>query len=99
MTTPVTTLEGPHKAAIALLSLDEEVAAMVLSKMADTDVRRLVDAVQELDDVSGDVIASVLIDFERGLTSPLAMVRNGGTKYVRRLADRAFGSDQAQKLF
>ena len=92
-------IEGPHKAAIALLSLDEEVAALVLAKMQELDVRRLVDAVQELDDVSGDVIGAVLADFEKSLTNPLAMVRNGGTKYVRKLADRAFGHERAQKLF
>jgi flagellar motor switch protein FliG len=90
---------GPQKAAIALLSLDEEVAALVLSRMADHDVRRLVDAVEDLQEVSGEIIEKVLLDLERGLTNPLAMVRSGGTKYVRKLADRAFGVDKAQKLF
>ncbi len=90
---------GPQKAAIALLSLDEEVATQVLGKMADADVRRLVEAVDELDDVGGDVIAAVLLDLERGISSPLAVVRTGGTKYVRKLADAAFGTERAQKLF
>jgi flagellar motor switch protein FliG len=92
-------LEGPQKAAIALLSLDEEVATQVLAKMAEADVRRLVEAVEQLDDVGGDVITSVLEDLERGITDPLAVVRTGGTKYVRKLADAAFGSDRAQRLF
>jgi flagellar motor switch protein FliG len=92
-------LDGPKKAAIALLSLDEEIATQVLSKMPEHDVRRLIDAVEELDDVGGDVIASVLEELERGIASPLAMVRSSGTKYVRKLADAAFGSDKAQKLF
>jgi flagellar motor switch protein FliG len=96
---PMPALQGPQKAAIALLSLDEEIATQVLSKMADDDVRRLVNAVEQLDDVGGDVIAVVLEDLERGLTSPLAVVRTGGTKYVRKLADAAFGTDRAQKLF
>lgn len=90
---------GPRKAAIALLSLDEEVAAMVLARMADQDVRKLVEAVEDLDEVGPDMIDRVLTDLERGLTNPLALVRSGGTKYVRKLADRAFGSDKAQKLF
>ena len=90
---------GPHKAAIALLSLDEEIATLVLTKMADHDVRKLVDAVNELDDIGDDVIDHVLGDLERGLTDRLALVRCGGNKYVRKLADRAFGSDKAQKLF
>jgi flagellar motor switch protein FliG len=92
-------LEGPKKAAIALLSLDEEIATQVLSKMPEADVRKLVDAVEQLDDVGGDVIASVLEELERGIQSPLAMVKSSGTKYVRKLADAAFGSERAQKLF
>ncbi len=92
-------LPGPHKAAIALLSLDEEVAALVLSRMAEHDVRKLVDAVDQLEDVSGDVIQKVLTEYETGLTSPLSMVKAGGNKYVRKLADRAFGYEKAQKLF
>jgi flagellar motor switch protein FliG len=96
---PEPTLSGRQKAAIALLSLDEEIATQVLGKMADDDVRRLVEAVDELDDVGGDVINVVLEDLERGLASPLAMVRTGGTKYVRKLADAAFGAERAQKMF
>ena len=92
-------LDGPRKAAIALLSLDEELATRVLGRMAEDDVRRLIDAVEQLESVSGDVIAHVLEDLERGIASPLAMVRSGGTKYVRKLADAAFGSERAQKLF
>ncbi len=98
MTTPARPLSGPHKAAIALLSLDEDVAALVLARMPEPDLRRLVGAVEELDDITGDVIARVLDEVEQGLTSPLAMVKSGGVKYVRRLADRAFGTERAQKL-
>ncbi|MGN6109496.1 MAG: flagellar motor switch protein FliG [Kofleriaceae bacterium] len=95
---PSPALSGPHKAAIALLSLDEEVAALVLARMAEPDVRRLVDAVDALDDVGSDVISAVLEDLERGLTDPLSVVRTGGAKYVRKLADRAFGTERAHKL-
>ena len=99
MITSPNALPGPHKAAIALLSLDEEVAALVLARMAEHDVRKLVDAVDELEDVSSETIAKVLEEYENGLVSPLSMVRSGGHKYVRKLADRAFGYDKAQKLF
>ncbi len=93
------TLTGPRKAAIALLSLDEEVASLVLAKMAAPDIRKLCDAVDELGEVGGEVITTVLESLERELTDPLAMVRNGGTAYMRKLADRAFGTAGAQKLF
>jgi flagellar motor switch protein FliG len=97
--TAPTVLPGPQRAAIALLSLDEEIASSVLSRMAEHDVRRLVEAVNELDDVNGDMIQVVLDEYERAISSPLAMIRSGGHKYVRKLADRAFGYDKAQKLF
>jgi flagellar motor switch protein FliG len=92
-------IDGPQKAAIALLSLDEEIATRVLGKMADADVRRLILAVEQLEDVGGDVIEIVLGDLERGLTNPLATARVGGTKYVRKLAEGAFGAERAHKLF
>src|ERR1044072_3202231 len=92
-------IDGPKKAAIALLSLDEEIATAVLSKMPEPDVRRLIDAVDALDDVGNDVIASVLEELERGISSPLAMVKSSGTKYVRKLAEGAFGQDRAHKMF
>jgi flagellar motor switch protein FliG len=95
----VSQLKGPQKAAIALLSLDEDVATQVLGKMAEADVRRLVAAVDELDDVRSEVITLVLEDLERGISSPLAVVKTGGTKYVRKLADAAFGADRAERLF
>ncbi len=96
---PPNTLHGPQRAAIALLSLDEEVASQVLARMADSDVRRLVDAVEDLDAIGGEVIQHVLEDLEKSLTDPLSVVRSGGTKYVRKLADRAFGTEKAQRLF
>jgi flagellar motor switch protein FliG len=92
-------LTGPRRAAIALLSLDEDVAAMVLKKMTEADIRRLSDAIEDLGDVGGDMIVRVLEALERDIVDPLAMVRNGGTAYMRKLADKAFGSDKAQKLF
>lgn len=101
MSTPAGTsrLHGPQKAAIALLSLDEDTAAQVLARMPDQDVRRLVEAVDNLEEIGGDIITTVLEELEKSFTNPLAIVRTGGRKYVRRLADRAFGSDRAQKLF
>ena len=95
---PDAPIDGPKKAAIALLSLDEEIATQVLSKMPENDVRRLIDAVEGLDDVGNDVIASVLEELERGIASPLAMVKSSGTKYVRKLADAAFGQDRVQRM-
>ncbi len=90
-------LSGPRRAAIALLSLDEDLASQVLAKMSMLDVRRLCEAVEDLGDVRADQISTVLEDLERGLSDPLLMARAGGGAYLRKLADRAFGSERASK--
>jgi flagellar motor switch protein FliG len=69
----------------------------VLAKMSLGDVRRLCDAVEDLGDVAGDVITVVLSDLERGISDPMVMARAGGSAYLRKLADRAFGPDRAKK--
>src|SRR3569623_520560 len=68
-------LPGPRRAAIALLSLDEELASQVLAKMSLTDVRRLCEAVEQLGDVQTELLTAVLGDLERGLSDPLAKAR------------------------
>ena len=97
MTTPTPVLPGPRRAAIALLSLDEELASQVLGKMSIVDVRRLCEAVEDLGDVGTELIGTVLGELERGISDPLAMARSGGGAYLRKLADRAFGPDRAKK--
>ncbi len=93
-------MSGTRRAAIALLSLDEELASKVLAKMAEHEVRRLADVVEDHGDVKGtDAIAQVLTELERGMVDPLAIAKSGGQKYMRKLADKAFGSERSQKLF
>jgi flagellar motor switch protein FliG len=94
---PTAGLAGPRKAAIALLSLDEALASQVLAKMSLTDVKRLYEAVDDLGDVGNDLITVVLDDLERGISDPMVMARAGGSTYLRKLADRAFGPDRAKK--
>ena len=89
-------IAGPRRAAIALLSLDEELASQVLSKMALSDVKRLWDAALNLGDVGGELITNVLGELERGLSDPLAMARADGGAYLKKLADRAFGPERAK---
>lgn len=95
----VAQMSGPRKAAIALLSLDEELASQVLAKLDQAEIRRLCEAVEELGDVGGELVSHVLEDLERNVTGPMAMVKGGGSTYVRKLVDKAIGTDRAQRLF
>lgn len=101
MSTAITTdaISGDRRAAIALLSLDEELASKVLARMPEHEVRRLADIVEDLGDVSSATIDKVLLELERGMVDPLAIAKTGGQKYMRKLADKAFGSEKAHKLF
>ena len=97
--TPRTTLTGPSKAAIAILTLDEELAAAVMSNMTEPELRQLAAAVDKLGTVTPEVIIGVLEDLDRELADPTSRVRADGGAYVRRLAGRALGEDRAARLF
>lgn len=92
------TLSGPRKAAIALLSLDEALAAEVLVKLPEPQIRLLCQTVEHLGPVTHGHITHALEDLERGITDPLAMAGSIGTAYVRRLANRALGDERAHRL-
>ena len=91
-------MSGPRKAAIALLSLDEALAAEVLVKLPEPQIRLLCSTVESLGPVTHLNITQALEDLERGITDPLAMAGSIGSAYVRRLANRALGDERAHRL-
>ncbi|MEZ4365294.1 MAG: FliG C-terminal domain-containing protein [Kofleriaceae bacterium] len=93
-----TTPNGARKAAIALLSLDEAVAADILTRLPEAQIRQLCATVEHLGPVTHAQIVDALSELERGLTDPLAMAGSIGTAYVRRLAHRALGDERAHRL-
>ena len=100
ITTRLGTPIGPrHKAAIAVLALDEEVAGQILAQLDDRELKALSTAVDELDVVPGEALIGVLEDLERALAGPVSVSRTGGAAYVRRLAVSSLGEDRARKLF
>jgi flagellar motor switch protein FliG len=93
-------LSGPHKAAIAVLALDEELAAKVLSQLDEDDLRKLARAVNELDHVGDDTLAVVFEELDRALHGKGASVIGAGaTAYMRRLTGSAIGEERAARLF
>lgn len=100
ITTRLGTPIGPrHKAAIAVLALDEEVAGQILSQLDDRELKALSTAVDELDLVPGETLIRVLEELEQALAGPTSVSRTGGAAYVRRLAVSSLGEDRAKKLF
>ncbi len=103
MNPAVTRLGGPigprHKAAIAVLALDEDLAGQILSQLDDVELRALSAAVDDLDLVPADALLAVLADLERAMAGPMSVSRTGGGAYVRQLASRSLGEDRARRLF
>ena len=87
-----------RKAAIALLALQEDVAAAVLARMGTTEVRRLHQEIQALGEVPDEQVAAVLEELGQRLSSPLAVARLAGPAYLLKLAHRAFGEARAEEM-
>lgn len=88
-----------HKAAIAVLALDEELAGQLLAQLDDTQLRALSSAVDELDLVPPDALVGILEELEIALAGPISVASTGGGAYVRQLAARSLGEDRARRLF
>ncbi len=91
---------GPrHKAAIAVLALNEELAGEILAQFDDKELKALAAAVDELDLVPGDALVAVLDELAKAMAGPVSVARTGGGAYVRKLAAQSLGNERAQKLF
>ena len=91
-------LEGPARAAVFLLSLDEAQALPIIQQLGDGELRELRRAVQGLGPVSQETLQGVYEDFSRdfklGLSSPA-----DSTRYLSELVRRARGEQEAVRLF
>ena len=89
-------LSGLEKAALVILSLEESVAAALLTNLDDGELRRLAKAIDQLDEVPPDAIIPALEDFERCLHTPAI---HKGPGYLRKLAGQALGEARASRMF
>jgi flagellar M-ring protein FliF len=87
---------GPRSAAVALLSLPEDLATSLLSKLEEAEIRQLNLAVSCLGEISEQRATEVLDELARNLALPLA--RTSGSAALRRLTQRAFGDLRAAQL-
>ena len=94
-----TPIRARHKAAIAVLALDEELAGQLMALLDDTQLRALSTAVDELDLVPPAGLVKILEELEVALAGPVSVSSNGGGAYVRQLAARSLGEDRARRLF
>ncbi len=98
MTTSTTTgsLPGPHKAAILLLGLDEQVATEILRHLPPAQLRQLLPLVDELALDAGAQLDQVFGEFADLMARP--SLPPSGSDYMRRLAAAAIGEAEVQRL-
>jgi flagellar motor switch protein FliG len=87
-----------RKAAIALLSLEEDVAAALLARLGPAELRKLRQETAALGEISDEQAAAVLAELAERMATPLALARLAAPAYLLRLAQRAFGDERAVEL-
>lgn len=91
-------LDGTQKAAILLMALGTERAALVLRELREQEVTELMAEVARLSDVRAEVIGDVLEEFE--LTSRARRhIAVGGVEVARELLEASLGHDKADEIF
>lgn len=94
---PFPIAEGVHKAAVLLMALEEDDAAMLLSKLPAKQVELVSLAIAQLDDVPGEFQEKVISEFFGGTPSSLNHA-SGGLARAKSLVKKALGKDAADML-
>lgn len=92
-------LTGPEKAAYFVLSLDEEQAAPLLSRLKDDDLQRLHATAQGLrrKRLEPDTLRAIYSEFSRSVSGELPILHGGG-EYLAQLLKKALGDERAHLL-
>lgn len=88
---------GLRKAAIFIISLDEETASLVLSKLGERDAGRIAREIARLGEVRREAIAEVLEEF-LDLGKVQDFVRQGGIEHAKALIAKSFPAPKAARL-
>lgn len=89
--------EGVRKAAVLLMSLEEDEAAALLAQLPIRQVELVSLAIAQMDSVSGEEQESVISEFFSGQPSSISH-SNGGLDRAKSLVKKALGKDAAEML-
>lgn len=89
---------GPEKAALFILSLDEDLAASILSQLSEKQLKQLSDRADSLDPRMASALDKIFGEFEQMMKTPGPIVAGAPRSQFRGLAEKAFGRERAQRL-
>ncbi len=90
-------LSGLKKAAVFVLSLDEEVASALLRCLTDAELGQITSEIANLGVVDKEAVSSVIREFSK-LERLHSMVREGGLENAMRLVERTFPGEKARRI-
>lgn len=89
-------LTGPQKAAIILMSVDEENSTKILSSMSDEEIKELSNTMASLGTVSAETVERLFVDFVESMSSSGVVVGTFDT--TERLLLKALGKDRVDGI-
>lgn len=92
-----TNLRAAQKATLVVLGLEEAVAVQLLRQLDERDLRRLVEVIDEFENMPSDALVPVLVEFEEQMGKPL--LPTSGGDYLRKLTAHALGEGEAERVF
>lgn len=90
-------ISGPQKAAIMLMSIDEESSAAFVKSLQEPEIEKLAREIAALGAVSPEVGEAVLLETQK-LVSGGYKPAIGGVEGAKRLLGRAVGNDQSRRI-
>lgn len=91
-------LSGPEKAVLFLLSLEKEVAAPIVEKLSEAELRQLRRVAAGMQTVTPKAYNEMFYDF-LAQASRLLAVPHGGVPYLKQLTATAHGEERAEAVF
>ncbi|WP_448521783.1 flagellar motor switch protein FliG [Pseudothermotoga sp.] len=90
-------LTGKRKAAILLVMLGPEKAALVLKHLDESDVEQLTIEIANLGKITDEEKKQVLTEFQ-DIAKAREMIAQGGIEYAKEVLQKAFGPEKAMKI-
>jgi flagellar motor switch protein FliG len=92
----ITHLNGTQRTAIFMMYLDEPVARDLFGEFSEAEIRKIGEAIANLDHVEADVVQTVIAEFARELGQSLSFAQ--GDAYLRSVLPNVLGKDRAHKM-
>lgn len=89
-------LTGAEKAAIILLSVDEESAANIFSLMHEEEIKEISHAMSSLGSIKPDIVESVIQEFNSEMSSAVSFV--GNVETTEKLLEKVLGKDKVNAI-